>query len=313
MIRSIIDTIMKQYERKTENRIFILLFLLLAIVSSCLIYFRLKEEPIQRNMDVTEEVSFSMSMVPDYNGVPYAEINGNVPFTTCEDTEEYIRFSELDELGRCGIAEAVIGEDLLAVNERGSIGQIKPSGWQTIRYDDLIPDKYLYNRCHLIAYELCNINDDARNLVTGTRSMNIYGMLPFENKTVQYMHDTGNHVYYRSVPVFQNEDLVCKGILLEAYSIEDNGEGLSFCVFCYNVQPGIEIDYQTGQSRRIDYQIEKENPLEKEYVLNKRSMKFHDPDCEGVLTMSENNKEIRIATREELLSEGYTPCGICNP
>ena len=306
---------MKQTETKKENRIFICLFMLLALSAMGLIYLRNTEEQdtIERNIELIEETGFDRSMIPDYQGIPYAEIHENIPFISCKDTKEYIHFSELDECGRCGIAEAVIGEEMLASEERGSIGQIKPSGWQTVRYDDLIADKYLYNRCHLIAYELCSINDDARNLVTGTRSMNIYGMLPFENMTVQYIHDTGNHVYYRATPVFSQEDLVCKGILLEAYSIEDAGKGLSFCVFCYNVQPGIEIDYQTGESRRIDYQIEKEIPLQKEYVLNIRSLKFHDPDCEGVLTMSENNKEIRIATRDELIEEGYAPCGICNP
>ena len=153
-------------------------------------------------------------------------------------------------MGRCGACEASVGLDLLPEDDRESIGMVKPSGWHTVRYDDLISDKYLYNRCHLIAFCLSSLNAEERNLVTGTRYMNVTGMLPFETETVRYVEKTGNHVFYRVTPIFEGEDLVCRGVRMEAYSIEDSGERISFDVFCYNNQPGIVIDYATGESWR---------------------------------------------------------------
>ena len=191
-------------------------------------------------------------VIPQYSGSDYVEINGNIPFFRESDitTEAYEEYSPLDRLGRCGPATACLSRELMPTEERGEIGMIKPSGWHTVRYDDLIEDKYLYHRCHLIAYMLAGENDNKLNLITGTGYMNVSGMLPFEIETAEYILDTGNHVLYRVTPCFFEDDLVASGVLMEAYSVEDNGRGLSFNVFIFNIQPGIVIDYKTGNSRR---------------------------------------------------------------
>ena len=190
--------------------------------------------------------------IPQYAGSVCVEINDNIPFFQESDitATAYEKYSPLDKLGRCGPAMACLGRETMPTEERGPIDMIRPSGWHTVRYDDLIEDKYLYNRCHLIAYSLAGENDNELNLITGTRHMNIDGMLPFEIETVNYILDTGNHVLYRVTPCFRENDLVAAGVLMEAYSVEDNGWGLSFNVFVFNVQPGIAIDYKTGNSTR---------------------------------------------------------------
>ena len=190
--------------------------------------------------------------IPQYAGSAYIEINDNIPFFRESDitATAYEEYSPLDRLGRCGPAAACLCREMMPTEERGEIGMIRPSGWHTVRYDDLIEDRYLYNRCHLIAYSLAGENDNERNLITGTRYMNIEGMLPFELETIEYLLETGNHVLYRVTPCFSGNDLVAAGVLMEAYSVEDRGRGLSFNVFVFNVQPGIEIDYGTGNSSR---------------------------------------------------------------
>ena len=190
--------------------------------------------------------------IPQYSGSAYVEINDNIPFFEESDitSTPYEEYSSLDRLGRCGPAMACLGRETMPTEERGEIGMIRPSGWHTVRYDDLIEDKYLFNRCHLIAYSLAGENDNELNLITGTRHMNIDGMLPFEIETIDYILDTGNHVLYRVTPCFAEDNLVASGVLMEAYSVEDNGRGLSFNVFVFNIQPGIIIDYKTGNSRR---------------------------------------------------------------
>ena len=192
--------------------------------------------------------------VPAYSGTPYVEIHDNKPFFTEEDmtTNSFEKYAPLDLLGRCGTAFANIGKDIMPTEERGPIGMVKPSGWHTVKYPDIIEDLYLYNRCHLIGYQLSGENANEKNLITGTRYMNVEGMLPFENKVADYVEDTGNHVLYRVTPRFTGNNLVADGVLMEAYSVEDSGEGLQFCVFVYNVQPGIEIDYATGKSKVRD-------------------------------------------------------------
>ena len=189
--------------------------------------------------------------VPEYSGEPYAEIGGNIPSFTREMMTAKSResYSKLDLLGRCGVAFANIGRDLMPTDERQSIGMIKPSGWHTVRYDDLIEGKYLYNRCHLIGYQLTGENANELNLITGTRYMNTEGMLPFENRVAEYVSSTGNHVLYRVTPIFKGHELVARGVQMEALSVEDDGKGICFNVFVYNVQPGITIDYATGDSR----------------------------------------------------------------
>lgn len=188
--------------------------------------------------------------VPAYAGEPYAAINGNVPFFAegerlCTEAFEY--YSELDSLGRCGMTVANVCTELMPTEERGQIGQIKPSGWHTVKYD-CIADRYLYNRCHLIGFQLAGENANVNNLITGTRYLNMEGMLPFENMVAGYVQETNNHVLYRAVPYFSGENLVADGVLMEGWSVEDGGAGVCFCIFAYNVQPGIEIDYATGDS-----------------------------------------------------------------
>lgn len=195
-------------------------------------------------------VSFAME-IPQYSGKPYVEVNNNVPFFDAEDYQikSFEEYSELDMLGRCGAAYACLSEELMPTEERGKIGMIKPSGWHTVKYPEQIEDLYLYNRCHLIAWCLTGENANEKNLITGTRYMNVEAMLPLEEKVANYIDRTNNHVLYRVTPVFEGENLVASGVLMEAYSVEDKGEGIQFCVYCFNVQPGIEIDYLTGESR----------------------------------------------------------------
>ena len=187
--------------------------------------------------------------IPEYDGKPYVIINDNEPYFDQGDftTKSFEEYSPLDSLGRCGVAYANIGEDIMPTKERGSIGMIKPSGWQTKKYD-FVDGKYLYNRCHLIGYQLSGENANEKNLITGTRYMNTEGMLPFENEVADYVKDTGNHVLYRVTPVFEEDNLVADGVLMEAMSVEDRGLDIEFNVFVYNVQPHVKIDYQTGKS-----------------------------------------------------------------
>lgn len=187
--------------------------------------------------------------IPEYDGKPYVIINDNEPYFDQGDftTKSFEEYSPLDDLGRCGVAFANIGEDIMPTKERGSIGMIKPSGWQTKKYD-FVDGKYLYNRCHLIGYQLSGENANEKNLITGTRYMNTEGMLPFENEVADYVKDTGNHVLYRVTPVFEEDNLVADGVLMEAMSVEDRGLDIEFNVFVYNVQPQVKIDYQTGKS-----------------------------------------------------------------
>ena len=198
----------------------------------------------------TPAPGFSLADVPAYSGASYVEINGNVPYFTVSDLTEdpFETYSSLDDLGRCGVAYANICQELMPTEERGEIGMVKPSGWHTVRYNGVVDGNYLYNRCHLIGYQLSGENANEENLITGTRYLNAEGMLPFENLVDDYVDETGNHVLYRVTPVFEGDDLLASGVLMEALSVEDGGEGLSFCVYCYNVQPGVVIDYATGES-----------------------------------------------------------------
>lgn len=260
--------------------------------------------------------------VPVYSGEPYTELNGNIPyFTDREKTEDvFEHYSDLDTLGRCGAAYANICKELMPTEKRGEIGMIKPTGWHTVRYDDIISDKYLYNRCHLIGFQLAGENANEKNLVTGTRYMNVDGMLPFENMIADYVKETDNHVLYRVTPIFVGDDLVCRGVEMEAYSVEDNGEGTSFHVFVYNIQPGIEIDYATGDSWVANSMADIVDDTEEHaqyattlYVINAKTRQFHFPDCDSVGKISKQNKKERETDRAELIAEGYTPCGSCKP
>ena len=192
----------------------------------------------------------SIEEIPEFSDVAYVAVNGNVPFFMPEEItdESYEYYSELDELGRCGVTMACIGVDIMPTEDRGEIGSVKPTGWQSVKYD-CVDGKYLYNRCHLIGFQLAGENANKRNLITGTRYLNIEGMLPFENLVADYVQETENHVMYRVTPLFDGDNLVAHGVLMEGWSVEDEGEGVCFCVYAYNAQPGIIIDYQTGDSR----------------------------------------------------------------
>lgn len=265
--------------------------------------------------------SYTLEDLPEYSGEPYVVLNENVPDFPAEDetTNSFERYSPLDDLGRCGTAYANIGTDLMPTEERGSIGQVKPSGWQTVKYD-CVDGKYLYNRCHLIGYQLSGENANEENLITGTRYLNVEGMLPFEDQVADYVQETDNHVLYRVTPVFEGDNLLASGVVMEAKSVEDDGAGVCFCVYVYNVQPGVAIDYATGASW-----LEEDAPAattqpeetsaaeESHYVLNTSSMKFHLPACSGVESMSPANRQDYTGTRQALLEQGYTPCGTCKP
>ena len=288
--------------------------------------------------EITTASSFSLSDVPAYSGKAYISVNGNVPYFTAAEltTTSFETYSDLDTLGRCGVTYACIGQDLMPTKERGSIGMVKPTGWHTVRYDDLVDGKYLYNRCHLIGYQLTGENANTQNLITGTRYLNIEGMLPFENMVADYIQETNNHVLYRVTPIFEGNNLLANGVLMEGYSVEDKGAGGSYCVFAYNVQPGIEIDYATGESKLADSaqqeeqktatvtptpspEPEKQEPVTRseasqaDYILNTNTKKFHYPTCSSVNDMKEKNKQEFFGTRDEAISNGYSPCGRCKP
>lgn len=202
----------------------------------------------EAHIDTAQE-AFASETIPEYSGNPYVELNGNLPYFIDEElsTTAFELYSELDSLGRCGAGYANICKEIMPTEERGSIGMVKPTGWHTVKYD-CIADRYLYNRCHLIGYQLAGENANEKNLITGTRYLNVDGMLPFENEVADYVNDTDNHVLYRVTPVFSGNNLLASGVIIEAKSVEDNGAGVQFNVYCYNVQPGISIDYIDGQS-----------------------------------------------------------------
>lgn len=264
-------------------------------------------------------VSVSLEEVPAYSGSPYVELDGNQPGFSLEErtTDSFETYSTLDALGRCGPAYACIGQDLMPTEDRESISSVRPTGWVQAEYD-FVEGGSLYNRCHLIGFQLTGENANEENLITGTRYMNVEGMLPFENMVADYIKETGNHVLYRAAPIFEGENLVASGVVMEAFSVEDEGEGVCFHVYVYNVQPGVEIDYATGESwetgdsasSALESQAEEQ---ETDYVLNTSSKKFHRPDCPSVDSMSGKNRQEYHGTREELIAQGYEPCGSCHP
>ena len=270
----------------------------------------------QMNFGMSEP-SFDLDSIPEYSGKSYVIINDNVPDFTVEDlsTASYEHYGKLDYLGRCTVASANIGRDLMPTEERGSISHIKPTGWQIAKYD-FVDGRYLYNRCHLIAFQLTGENANERNLITGTRYMNTE-MIQFEELVGDYVRETGNHVRYRVTPIYDGENPLASGIQIEAMSVEDNGEDIMFNVYFYNVQPGVCIDYATGNNwldRSEDEGTSNgEDNAKTTYILNTSSGKFHDPSCSGVKQMSEKNKAEFTGTRDEVLAAGYEPCGSCHP
>lgn len=298
--------------------------------------------------------SFSLAQIPAYSGEPYVEVNGNVPYFSEEELtqEPFETYSELDYLGRCGAAYANVCLDLMPTEERGAIGQVKPSGWHLVKYD-IVDGNYLYNRCHLIGYQLAGENANEKNLITGTRYLNVTGMLPFENMVSDYVEETGNHVLYRVTPEFEGANLLASGVRIEAKSVEDNGDGILFHVFVYNVQPGVTINYASGESMlggavyagtgggggtsagaaaqgqkdeedaELSAWTEAETQAETDgqetdvsaadYILNTNSKKFHYPSCSSVEDIKEKNKKAFHGSREDVISMGYSPCKRCSP
>ena len=293
--------------------------------------------------------AFNAADVPAYSGEPYTAVNNNEPYFTSDNltTEAFENYSELDALGRCGVAYANVCLETMPTEKRGSISEVKPTGWHSVKYDN-VDGKSLYNRCHLIGYQLTAENANQQNLITGTRYLNVDGMLPFENMVADYVKETDNHVLYRVTPIFTGDNLVADGVLMEGYSVEDEGDGICFCVYAYNVQPGITIDYATGDSWLSS---EKENSASSsggnsavsqsaadksgtqqaavqtesvketsapvstgtEYILNTNTKKFHYPSCSSVKQMKASNKKEYTGSRDDLIAQGYDPCKKCNP
>lgn len=286
---------------------------------------------------------FSLSDVPTYSGDAYVAVNNNTPYFDVQQltnvSVEY--YSPLDSLERCGVAYACVGQDIMPTEDRGNIGMVKPTGWHTVKYD-CVDGGYLYNRCHLIGYQLSGENANTQNLITGTRYLNIQGMLPFENMVADYVKETENHVAYRVTPVFDGDNLVASGVLMEGYSVEDAGDGICFCVFAYNVQPGVTIEYATGESALEEQsadspattdssqttvpqgsdavgnadnasEISESPQVTASYILNTNTKKFHYPTCSSVGQMKESNKQSYTGSRDDLIAQGYSPCGRCHP
>ena len=303
-------------------------------------------EAVGENRPVTDDGVLSYRDVPAFEGNPYVYVNDGEPTFTDEQRAAepgHEHYGELDELGRCTAAFAVVGPETQPTEKRGSIGEVRPSGWQMAKYD-FVEGKYLFNRCHLLGYQLTGENANERNLITGTRYLNVQGMLPFENAVADYVDATGNHVLMAVTPVFESSELVARGVHMMAESVEDGGEGVAFNVFCYNVQPGVVIDYGTGESMLEEDATplpdvsgaesvpgaasegtdageasekgatgSNESKGVAEYVLNTNSKKFHLPSCSSVDQMSPKNREDVEDTRENLIANGYDPCKRCNP
>lgn len=256
-----------------------------------------------RNVDQLPDVPEPSS------GDAYVILNDNIPEFRESDktTTAYECYSDLDGLGRCGYAMACVGSETMPTEERSSIGQVKPTGWHTVKYD-FVDGKYLYNRCHLIGYQLTAENANKRNLITGTRYMNVQGMLPFENMVADYIKETNNHVLYRVTPVFEGKNLVASGVQMEAWSVEDQGEGVCFNVYVYNIEPGVAIDYYTGISCEND-KITADDP--RTFVLDYGEKLFHNEDCGERYHITDPRRY--AGGREELLHNGYKACGKCKP
>lgn len=280
--------------------------------------------------------------IPEYKNHAYVEINGGDPLFDDDEITNvaFESYSPLDLLGRCGVAFACIGIEIMPTEERDEIANVTPSGWEyngvsNNNQYDFVENKYVYNRCHLIGFQLAGENDNERNLITGTRYMNIEGMLPFENQVADYVEETENHVMYRVTPIYNGYDWVAQGVLMEAYSVEDNGRGVCFCIFAYNVQPGVLIDYYTGANVASGEELPKidtegdnrdeimNGPTDDEpedevtgeitYVLNTNSKKFHKPSCSHAKNLTGENRKETDKSREEVIADGYSPCGTCKP
>lgn len=267
--------------------------------------------------------NITLDSIPAYSTSPYVYINNGVPSFTAEEITitAYEFYSELDSLGRCGYTMACIGKEIMPTEDRGSISSVYPTGWIQAQYD-CVDGTYLYNRCHLIGFQLTGENANKKNLITGTKYLNNEGMLPLENMIADYIKETNNHVMYRVTPIFKGNNLLASGVHIEAYSVEDEGDGICMNVYVYNVQPGVAIDYATGASALSGEPLPETPPDEEQsssttgeqdYTLNTNTKKFHNPSCSSAQSTSEQNKQQYHGTREDLIAQGYSACGVCNP
>ena len=275
---------------------------------------------------ISEPKTRKSAGIPSYSGNPYVAVNGNVPYFDIKNYKStpFEMYLPLDKLGRCTYGMAMVCKDIMPVDDRGSISSVKPTGWNSVTYDN-VSGGYLYNRCHLIGYQLSGENANELNLITGTRYLNIDGMLPFENMIADYIEETSNRVLYRVTPFFEGNDLVAKGVLMEAMSYEDKGKGICFNVFCYNVQPGITINYADGtsyssggsskisESTAPTQSTSSPSSVGGSYVLNTNSKKFHYPSCSTIKRMKSENREDTNLSREQIIILGYVACGVCKP
>ena len=287
--------------------------------------------------------------IASYTGQPIVELDGNSPHLNASDAQggAFQTYSELDELGRCGAAYACLGPETLSSEDRGDISDVHPSGWDGSTYGFIDQEK-IFNRSHLIAHSLSGQDANERNLITGTRYFNAQSMQMYENEVLSYIRSTNNHVLYRVTPVFEGENLVASGVQMEGLSVEDDGAGVSFNVFCYNVQPGVVIDYSNGQNWLAQAyggatdtsgaatpaatQVAAPETAGTQtkgatatsgsgdraeqgtrYVLNTNSKKFHLPSCNGVAKIQAENRKDFTGSRQDLIDQGYSPCGACNP
>lgn len=265
------------------------------------------------SIDTSDE--FDFDAIPKFDDEPYVIINDNVPDFDKSDytTQSYETYGELDELGRCTSCISCIGTDLMPTEKRESIGSIKPTGWHSDKYAN-IDSHYLYNRCHLIGYQLTAENANERNLITGTRYLNVSGMLPFEDEIAEYVKATGNHVLYRVTPLFKGNELVARGVHMEGSSVEDNGKSISFNIYCYNNQPGIKIDYKTGESSAVEEKDNFDDESDKDtFIVNLKTKKFHKTDCPSVNKINSENRKKYTGSRSNLTKNGYEPCNNCKP
>lgn len=309
----------KRRAKKRSGQIIVgILFLLAAML---LAWMQTREQP--------QGETVTLAGIPPYSGEAYVIVNDNVPFFTQDEitTDTFETYSPLDELGRCGVAYANVCKELMPTEPRGEIGSVKPSGWHTVRYNGLVEGNYLYNRCHLIGYQLAGENANRQNLITGTRYLNTTGMLPFENQVNDYVDETDCHVLYRVTPIFDGDNLVASGVLMEAYSVEDGG-GLAFCVYCYNVQPYITIDYATGESHLSEdapsvtvdesaaqdksddadtQEASDDADAQQTVYVSESGAKYHREDCRYV---DEDSHALEESAAQDA---GYEPCGTCKP
>ena len=288
-----------------------IIFALIAVlfISSCALEIG-GERSVGKNAEYT---SLTAKSFPAYSGNGYIEINNNVPYFDSDELkrESFEYYSRLDRLGRCQAAFACLGRDLMPKEKRGDISSIKPSGWHSVKYD-FVDSKSLYNRSHLIGWQLAGEDANEKNLITGTRYMNATTMVSFENLVADYIKETDNHVMYRVTPFFDGDNLIADGVLMEALSVEDDGDGVCFNVYCYNVQPGVVIDYATGESHE-DRSKNAAATVQKTYVLNTGTKKFHLPSCGSISDIKLKNRQEYKGTRESLIKQGYVPCGTCKP